>query len=129
MLTETEIRLNRLAQGYSLLVDGVAWFGLLGRDDQREVLRVLGQLCVQVHPRAPEVDLAIEQAQLKPSFTPCVLLRGAARPERAIVQILSLPPVEWTKSFALLASLFSVADTRRRKTTCKDGCTHEWHNL
>ncbi|MCX4834386.1 DUF5958 family protein [Streptomyces sp. NBC_01016] len=36
---------------------------------------------------------------------------------------------EHVKAFRVLVSVFSVADTRRRRTYCKGTCGHTWHNL
>ncbi|MEU6896019.1 DUF5958 family protein [Streptomyces sp. NPDC046557] len=33
------------------------------------------------------------------------------------------------KAFRVLVSVFAVADTRRRETSCKGTCGHPWHNL
>jgi hypothetical protein len=129
MLTPTELRLNQISQGLISEADGNAWYESLQSDERALTLQVLARICAQSHPRAGEVPAAIARAGLKATFTPCVLARRDPRPERSFFQITALPPEEQVKSFRLLLALFSIADQRRRETQCRDGCTHEWHNL
>lgn len=125
----SELQLNRIAQGLVTTAAGVSWFESLSATEQASVLKDLSFICVQAHPRREEFSEAIARSGLKQSFTPCVVLQTATTPSVAISKIASLTESEYVKSFRLLISLFSVADTRRRETLCKDGCTHEWHNL
>ncbi|XLZ68563.1 DUF5958 family protein [Massilia sp. SR12] len=129
MLTHTELQLNRIAQGQVSDGDGYSWFESQLKEEQTHTLGVLARLCQQAHPLAMEVPQAIWHAGLKRSFTPCVLLESAIRPELALNKIIALPVVEYEKAFRLLIALFRIADTRRRATHCKDGCAHAWHNL
>jgi hypothetical protein len=129
MLTVEELRLNRIAQGVITEDAGGSWFEALQPFEQKQALTVLAKICQQAHPIKEEVSLAIERARLKPTFTPCVLLSRAEVPEHSFKRIIGLPHAERLKSFRLLLSLFALADTRRREVHCKNGCTHEWHNL
>ena len=124
-----ELQLNRIAQGLLAEDVGLRWFEGLSAEERIAVLRDLVHITAQSHPNGEEVPLAIAKSGLKPTFTPCVMLRTAEQPGRALSRIASLSAPEHTKSFRLLLALFSIADTRRRETQCKDGCTHEWHNL
>jgi hypothetical protein len=47
----------------------------------------------------------------------------------AINKIEKLPYSELRKSFITMLSIFKIADTYRRETDCKNGCSHFWHNL
>jgi len=127
-LTPHELHLNRIAQGLIPASEGIAWFEGLGSDEQQAVLRLLVLITVQAHPLKSEVEPAISQAKLKPTFTPCVMVSKAEIPERGF-NFGNLPPHEWTKTFRLLIALFSIADRRRRETTCRNGCSHAWHHL
>lgn len=129
MLTATEIQFNRVAQGEIPEGEAVSWFEAQSAEGQVESLRVLARLCKQSHPLSEEVMPAIARSNLNAAFTPCVLLVKALWPESAFNKIVSLPADEHVKSFKLLIALFAVADSRRRETSCKDGCTYEWHNL
>jgi hypothetical protein len=128
-LTPHELQLNRIAQGLIPITEGIAWFERLGSEEQQAVLRVLILITVQAHPLKSEVEPAISQAQLKPTFTPCVMVSKAPIPEKGFHKFGNLPPHEWLKTFRLLTALFGIADRRRRETSRRNGCSHAWHHL
>ena len=128
-MTPIVLKLNRIAQGLVSVDHGVEWFESCSQNERAAILRALAFVIHQAHPLVDEVPEAIAAAGLKNTFTPCVLALKANPPERALNKIIALPEAEQHKSFRLLLSLFSIADGRRRNTRCKDGCTHEWHNL
>ena len=128
-MTPRQVKLNRLAQGLESFDSGLKWFESSPSSEQKQILRDLGLFAHQAHPTSAEVPIAILHAGLKPTHTPCVLARSTTSPDQSFSRILKLPESEWTKSFRLLLALLAVADRRRRETTCKDGCTHSWHNL
>ena len=128
-LTPHELQLNRIAQGLVPVAEGIAWFEGLGSDEQDAVLRVLVLITVQAHPLKSEVEPAIREAKLKPTFTPCVMVSKAPIPKKGFHKFGNLPPQEWVKTFRLLIALFSIADRRRRETSCRNGCSHAWHHL
>jgi hypothetical protein len=121
--------LNRVAQGRLPFADAVRWFEALSNGEQESWLHTLAFWCHQAHPSRDEVDIAIQRAGLKPTFTPCVMLKKAAQPEHALNRIAELPTDEYQKAFRLVFALYCTADTRRRQTQCKNGCYHEWHNF
>jgi len=121
--------LNRVAQDRLPFADAVRWFESLGEAEQEPWLKTIAFMCHQAHPHREEIDTAIMLAELKPTFTPCVMLRAAAQPEHALDRIAILPADERQKAFRLVFALYCVADTRRRQTQCRDGCSHEWHNF
>jgi hypothetical protein len=125
----SELQLNRIAQGLVHEDVGLQWFERLTAAERAAVLRDLAYITHQSNPKFEEVPQAVVRSGLNPTFTPCVVLRKADRPTNALSRIASLPEPEHVKSFRLLMALFSIADARRRETQCKDGCTHEWHNL
>ena len=124
---EVLILLNQCAQGVRQLEDGINWFRGLLSDEQREVLRTLSYLTLQAGAGHVDVNNAIRKSELKPTFTPCVLLQKEADLGVQLAKVVSLPPDEHEKSFRLLLCLLSVADERRRDTKCSDGCAHWWH--
>jgi hypothetical protein len=128
-MRESELQLNRIAQGIVSLDAGLQWFGALSSSEQGNVLNNLAHMTHQAHPRTEELAPAILRSGLKETFTPCVVLQTSDRPTQALSRIAALPESEHLKSFRLLMALFSIADARRRESECKDGCTHEWHNL
>lgn len=129
MLNNYEIKINLAAQGFIDDHQIVEWFRLLSQDAKKIALNNLLYSAMQSHPTKEEVELAISKSKLKPTFTPCVILRSAAIPEKSFHKIINLPEDEQEKSFRLLFSLFALADKRRRETHCINGCSHEWHNI
>lgn len=121
-----QLRLNQYAQSYREIQDAKYWFESLATIDQLEVLRELSYLVLQAGANDKDVNEAIEYSRLKKTFTPCILLlKGNLKVQ--LSKILGLPPAEHTKSLLLLISLLSIADKRRRDTSCSGGCSHWWH--
>lgn len=121
--------LNRVAQGRLPFSEAVRWFESLPNAEQSGWLRTIAFMCHQAHPHRDEVVRAILLSGLKHTFTPCVMIATAARPEDALDLVAELPADERPKAFRMMFALYCVADTRRRQTQCKDGCSHEWHNF
>jgi len=128
-LSPDAMMLNRVAQGRLPFTDAVRWFESLPEVEQPGWLRTVALMCHQAHPCGEEIDPAITLAELKPTFTPCVMVRSAVQPEHALNRIADLPADERQKAFRLMFALYCIADTRRRQTQCKNGCSHEWHNF
>jgi hypothetical protein len=128
MMNERMILLNELSQGRRSLQEGLVWFGSLSIDEQRLVIRELAYYILQAKATQDEVEASIGLAGVKSTVTPAVLLsRGPLREQLAKVG--NLPESEMGKSFRILISLLSVADARRRRIECANGCQHPWHNL
>jgi len=85
----------------------------------------LAMAVMQSHPMPTEVEQAIAHAGLKPTFTPCVLVR--TKPFRQALRVMrGLPLDENPKTFRLLVALLGIADGRRRES-CGRECNHWWH--
>jgi hypothetical protein len=125
---QIDVYLNRLAQELDSERGGLQWFGQLADNEQREVLSRLWLFSAQAGARECDVDAAIARAKLKATFTPCVLLKGG-RLKVQVAKVLNLPHVEYGKSFRLFLALFKIADERRRRTDCQNGCSHWWHAM
>lgn len=129
-MTPVEIALNSLAQGFTPLSEGEEWFASHGPSDRHKILKQLNFYISQAHPKPEEVEAAIKLCGLKPSMTPCVVLaKWQTRPAKGAEALSNLPDTDHLKAFKILLTLFSVADERRRNTQCREGCTHDWHNL
>ncbi|QQS06943.1 MAG: hypothetical protein IPK50_08605 [Fibrobacterota bacterium] len=130
MLTEYGIKVNLIAQSRIDQEVGMRWFLELDKEDREKVLHLLALCCHQARPTDAEIETAIIQSKLEPTYTACVLARDAPTDMGfSLSRIASLPKNESPKSFTLLIQILSVSDARRRATHCKNGCTHEWHNL
>lgn len=67
---------------------------------------------MQLKPKEEDIEVAITNSGLKPTFTPCVLIRkGIAN--HNLLKLIELPENELQKSFVLLLNLFKVAYERR----------------
>ncbi|MFE7789732.1 DUF5958 family protein [Streptomyces sp. NPDC057460] len=128
-MTERDVMLNELAQGLRPMSQGVEWFDALGPEEQSEALLFLCHHCVQARVVAEDGPESIRRAGLRPTHTPAVLItRG--RIEHQLGKIASLTPLdERRKAFRLLVAVLAIADGRRRKRFCSDGCGHWWHRL
>lgn len=127
-MNSIELKINKIVQGFISLNEGIEWFDNCDVKLRESILQSLSYFLSQSHPTQEEVVNGIKLSGLKQTFTPFVLMM--TRPfSEAIDKIKNLPPNEWEKAFILFISIFSIADKRRRETTCLNGCTHEWHNI
>ena len=127
-MTEEEIIINRIAQDKFDFNEGVRWFEGLEKERQRTVLSKLSLFIQQSHPTKDTVDSGLEIAPIKKTMTPVIIFKTKDL-KTALKKLETLPEDEWNKSFVTMLSVFKVADTKRRQTSCKDGCSHEWHHL
>ena len=128
MLRLIDLYINRFAQDRINLEELLSWFSTLSNQEKREVIMTTATFLEQAHPDLETIEQGIKAIPMKPTVTPIVLLKTHSL-KIAIAKILLLPERELEKSFLSLVSLFRIADTERRNKWCKDGCTHEWHNL
>ena len=127
-MNEFELTINKISQSYISKENGVEWF-LNSTEEMRKSILVILNLCLhQSHPNELEIEEGIIKSGLKQTYTPCVILRSNNF-TNARHKTLKLPSHEWDKVFSLWITIFIIADTRRRKTECRDGCEHYWHNL
>ncbi|MFG2267331.1 DUF5958 family protein [Streptomyces sp. NPDC048720] len=122
---EIERVLNEIAQELRTLDDGAGWFSGLAPARQTEVLQEVAGYAMQAHITAADGRAGVARSGVKPTANPSVMI--CMDPPR--YGFAGLPTAEHVKAFRVLVSVFAVADTRRRKTYCKDGCRHPWHNL
>jgi len=125
---DVEMRLNRIAQGFSSRDEGALWFGALSESERRDALRSLAAMIMQAHPGPDEVAAAIPASGLRPSHTPAVMLTKGT-PAQAAYRIANLREEEQLRAFLLLITLMGLADAARRRRDCQQGCTHWWHHL
>ena len=122
---EYEIILNQVRQHVIGMEQAIAWFTSLPPDEQKAVLQILNYMTLQAGANSSDVQLAIENARLKATYTPCVLLaRGNLNASMA--KALQLPNSEHCKLFRLLLALYEIAD-KRRLEACGSRCGHWWH--
>ncbi|WP_460512990.1 DUF5958 family protein [Hymenobacter jeollabukensis] len=120
--------LNRIAQDQLPLSAGLTWFDALTDEEQRAAMNELHLYVHQSHPTPTMVQQAVATAPIKRGATPLALLRAFPF-HIALPKIISLRADERRNAFAALLTLFRIADTQRRITSCQDGCSHDWHHL
>lgn len=128
MLTASETILNKVAQKKISIEEAISWFQQLQPIEQSQTLETLQMMVQQSHPTKEAIRSAIENAPVKQSVTPAVLLKTQSL-KIALNKIAALPPTEHRYVFTVLMCVFQVADTQRRENECSGGCTHEWHNI
>ena len=110
--TDKAIALNKYGQGLivpEVLVDEFSDFVLI---EKRNYLREIIALVLQSKPQEEDIQTAILESKLKPTFTPCVLLtKGLAN--HHLQKIVELPETELNKALRLLLGLFKVSYQRR----------------
>jgi hypothetical protein len=128
-VTENEIIINKISQDKIGFDDGLAWFDKLDLVNQKEIIQKLIYFIQQSHPDKESIDLGLEIAPIKKTMTPVILLKTQEHYNLALNKIADLPDSEIRKSFIVLISVFKIADKRRGDIWCKNGCTHDWHNI
>lgn len=111
MKMEDEILVNKYGQDLTsiqVIIDGFAKFNV---EDKRLFLKDLIHLIIQSKPQESDISLAIEESKLKPTYTPCVLLKGVSN--NILQKVAELPAAEQTKALVLLMALFKIAYKRR----------------
>lgn len=123
MTLEEEIILNQFAQSVRTSDDLLKRFSKFTADNKRIFLIGLSYLIFQSKPIDEDVESAIDESNLKPTFTPCVLLR-THRLVIGIPKVINLPHDELNKSYVLLLHLFKCAYLRRYEV--EKGTNDKW---
>jgi len=123
MILEDEILINKFGQG---LVDIESLLHRVGSFDSLQKDKFFSDLLFlisQSRPSIADIEVAITASKLKPTFTPCVLLRKGVAYHN-LKKIAELPQGELEKSFVLLLSLFKICYQRRFESEKND--PHKW---
>jgi hypothetical protein len=112
MNIEDEILINKYGQDLISADELLNKFSINDLSSKRVYLKKMLGLIGQSKPKDEDIELAIKESGLKPTFTPCVLLqKGVA--SHHLQKIIELPESELNKALILLLSLFKVAYKRR----------------
>lgn len=112
MIIEYQILINKYGQGLinseplSLIFKGLEVVS------KRSFLNYMLFLIQQSKPTVSDTEPAILGSGLKPTYTPCVLLKKGVATHN-LEKLINLPENELNKVFLLLLSLFKVAYQRR----------------
>ena len=112
MKLEYEILINQFGQD---IIDTdwlVSLFDNLCNNDKRTFINGLVTLIIQSRPETGDIEPAILCSRLKPTYTPCVLLKKGVENSN-LYKIAELPNNELRKVVILLLSVFKIAYRRR----------------
>ena len=112
MKIEQEILINQFGQKIVDMKQLMSLFEGFDNSNKRVFLNDMLYLIMQSKPKDKDIEPAIVASNLKPTYTPCVLLRkGVAN--HNLQKIIELPDNELDKGFILLLNLFQMAYKRR----------------
>lgn len=114
MKIEDKILLNQYAQ--DLIPSNVILerFETLNLEGKRKYLSFfIGYFILQSKPIDCDIEEAIINSKLKPTYTPCILLKKGGVGSHNLLKISDLPEYELNKAFILLLALFRIAYLRR----------------
>ena len=89
---------------------------------------ILNSISDKINYSSEVFQSAIETIPLKKTITPITILKSSPT-KIAFNKLEKLPKSEELKILISLLWIFKQTDTNRRDTECKNGCSHEWHNL
>jgi len=124
----SEVFLNAVAQGKASFDEAVAWFWRLPAETQQKANTWLCQAALQAQVAQEDVRLAIQNSGIRPTVSAATALSTGTL-QVQIGKLLHMKGKDARHAFRLLLALFAIADERRRRTICKNGCDHWWHNL
>jgi hypothetical protein len=109
---EQMILINKFGQNiinYDVIVE---LFNTLSLDKKKIFLNNLTFLIMQSKAEEKDISNAIEISNLKPTYTPCVIVRKGLS-NANLNKIIELPETELEKSLILFLNIFKIAYTRR----------------
>lgn len=127
-MRESERIINEAAQGARTLHEATDWFSALEPARQRAVLQEIVRYSMQAGATTADGRAGVARSGVGATTTPAVLITREPILEQ-MGKIVNLPAVEYSRSFLVLLSTFTVADTRRRDIECRGSCSHAWHHL
>lgn len=119
MKLEYEILVNQYGQDLFFKEDILNLFESFDINDKQTFFINILDLIMQSKPQETDVQFAIDMSCLKPTHTPCVLLRKIGI-NHNLKKLIELPENEWKKSLTLLLSLFKIAYRRRFEEEAND---------
>ena len=113
MKIEHQILINQYGQGIVGVEQLVSNFNAIDQDLKKAFLNdFFSYFVIQSKPKEGDIEPAINASKLKPTYTPCVLLRKGIEKHK-LEKIIKLPDNESEKAFMLLLNLFKIAYNRR----------------
>jgi transcription initiation factor IIE alpha subunit len=110
---KNEILINKFGQNLVKIDHLNKEFDTLSLLEKREYLHELIFFILQSKVSNSDIDLAIIKSGLKPTFTPCVLLKKRGVNNNSLLSILNLPDNELNKVLYLFLNLFQIGYEKR----------------
>jgi len=123
MSLEEEVAVNQFGQDVRSNESLLQHFSQMSEPTKREYLNDLANLVWQSKPLEADIEQAITDSMLKPTYTPCVVLRTHGL-KIGLNQIVNLPVNELEKVYRLMLSLFKEA--YRRRFELEKGNPNKW---
>lgn len=110
---DEEILINKYGQGIITIDSMLNLFNSFNIENKRNYLEEILHLILQSKPNDNDIKPAIEQSKLRPTYTPCILLKKGGVATHNLRKLVNLPDNEQQKVLTLLMSLFKIAYQRR----------------
>ncbi|NKI25390.1 hypothetical protein SAMN04487911_12510 [Arenibacter nanhaiticus] len=112
MKLEEEMLINKYGQGLVNSKELLSNFNTFESEKKRTFLTDMTFLILQSKPNDNDIETAILESKLKPTYTPCILLKKGITSHN-LNKIIALPENELDKVFLLFLSLFKIPYQRR----------------
>jgi len=113
MNIEDEVQINKYGQGLIDMKELLYRFEKFDFVNKQKYLIDVVFLILQSKTNDDDIDEAIRQSNLRPTFTPCIMIRKGGVNSSTLKIITSLPENEYLKVFALFIALFKIGYQRR----------------
>lgn len=124
-----DLLFNKIAQSEEPVQKAIDYYDASNSLKRIEITNRLLFFLRQASPSKESINEGIIRSNIKRTYTPVVIFQKNTL-NNAIRKIKSLSSEKDLRvSFIIMLHIFKVADTERRNTFCKNGCTHYWHNL
>jgi hypothetical protein len=132
-MNTVEKQINLIAQDKIEFEKGVKLVFENSEFDFKQKIEILTSLILNSIPNksnynSESYQKAIVSIPIKQSFTSVIILNKFSI-KNAFKKLSELPENEYEKTIISLLWIFKSTDTQRRKTECKNGCQHYWHNI
>jgi hypothetical protein len=114
MKLEQEILINQYGQDLAHIDTLVTLFTGMHKNLQKAFFVDIINLIQQSKPVNEDIELAIVESKLQPTYTPCIMLKKGVASHN-LRKLINLPDNELQKVFILLLSLLKIAYRRRFK--------------
>ncbi|TSJ46565.1 DUF5958 family protein [Fluviicola chungangensis] len=112
MNLEEEILINKYGQGLLNSTELLSNFNTLDLKKKRLFLSDMTFLIMQSKPNYDDIETIISESKLKPTYTPCILLKKGIEYHN-LNKIIELPENELDKVFLLFLSAFKIPYQRK----------------